>query len=131
MSFKPLTKNDYINICNHLKTLWELNRTCVDIIMKDLFVEYRFSGYEFGKRLGEPFYIDKFTENNQGIWIYKDETTDLIWVYYSDAYKSNHYKGGSFEFYSSDVNKIVELKSEIILDSFKKLLNYLSKGISK
>jgi hypothetical protein len=126
MSFKILTKEDYLNIQNKLHTFWELDSKVRNKIFQDLFSKYRFSSYEFGKQLGTPIYIDKDTENNQGVWIFKDLETDIIFVYYSDAYKSNHYKGGSFEFYN-DCN----VDSKIILKSFEDLLLYIDTKIFK
>ena len=115
-----LTKEDYLNIRNKLQTFWELDSKVRNKIFQDLFSKYRFSSYKFGKQLGTPEYIDKDTENNQGVWIFKDLEIDVIFVYYSDAYKTNHYKGGSFEFYNEhDVN------SKLILKSFEALLLYI------
>lgn len=58
---------------------------------------YQYQGLEFGAALGKPLFTDRNTENNQGVWLWKDQVTGFYYCFYSDCWKKNPFKGGAIE----------------------------------
>lgn len=133
MRFVQLSKKEYKEVSGKLIDVRNVAYTkgINENIRNDIINNsFQAAGFRFGNNLGKPPFTDRSTENNQGVWIYKDSLTDIVWVYYSDAWKKNHYKGGGFEFYLAGVNfGDWDGKEKIILDSFEVIIEFFKGGL--
>ena len=73
-----------------------------------LHIRHNYSGYRFGSKLFKSPFTDRSLESNPGVYCGHLEHSDIIFCYYTDAWKKSRYMGGGLKVIipNHDINSI-------------------------
>lgn len=109
---------DADRVINHCISSPGLQET-YDTALVGRIAEFSFNGSAAVRGLGEPLVRVREFESSPGLWVFDDASSGVVFLIWSDGYKTKPWKGTSYEVVASPA------KLPLLAPAFQRLLDFV------